>query len=118
MRTHPKPLSWCYSCAHAPTTQTIDLVRVDPKLIAKAKKAERRAAASRLLEPMHVKKPPVGARPGAGGAVGAAGAAAEEDKDAAAKDAAAKPRTPEEYEAWRCGGGPGVAGPCLWGRCV
>ncbi|GLC65380.1 hypothetical protein PLESTF_000287300 [Pleodorina starrii] len=131
-------------------TQTIKLVRVDPKIIAKTKKAEKRAATSRLLEPMHIKKPPAGRQTGppaagaggagsgsaagagavsGGAAAGAAGGSggggggggsssgqadgkggAGEGEEgacsgggvgAASSAAFFKPRTPEEYEAWR-----------------
>ncbi|GIL43744.1 hypothetical protein Vafri_1379 [Volvox africanus] len=57
-------------------TQTIKLVRIDPKLIAKTKKAEKRAATSRLLEPMHIKKPPPGRQTGPAAAGGGAAAGA------------------------------------------
>ncbi|GIL81822.1 hypothetical protein Vretimale_1419 [Volvox reticuliferus] len=120
-------------------TQTIKLVRIDPKLIAKTKKAEKRAATSRLLEPMHVKKPPpgrqgapaaaggvtTGGAPGGASTAGAGGGGAagnspnqadgkgtevegEEGTNAGGSGGAVssmagflKPRTAEEYEAWR-----------------
>ncbi|KXZ41785.1 hypothetical protein GPECTOR_284g755 [Gonium pectorale] len=107
-------------------SQTIELVRVDPKLIAKTKKAERRAATSRLLEPMHARKAQA-AQAGRAAAPSTSGAqqadSRERDRDrtgsgdaeeggsgggggggGAAAGAAGgflKPRTPEEYEAWR-----------------
>lgn len=61
-------------------TDTIDLVRVDPKLIQKTKKAEKKAAAGRLLAPLQ-KKP------------GVTPETPSKQKQ--------KPRTAEELEAWR-----------------
>lgn len=120
------PVVHAFAASGAPPPLPFPQVRIDPKLIARAKKAERKATASRLLEPMHQKKQQQqGAQaqqqgaPAASGAVsGAGGPAAEpqlEDGGSVAGGGGGgaggsmwgwggpKPKTAEEYEAWRCG---------------
>jgi len=106
---------------------TIELARIDPKLISKAKKAEKKATAGRLLEPLQKRKPtsacssnapsthgsttPTSASAGMTTASTAAGAASAQQsqpgEEGAQKEAAtaytvpSKPKTAEEYEALR-----------------
>lgn len=63
--------------------------RIDPKLIMRAKKLEKKAANGRLLEPLQKKKLPPGEKD------------KEEEEAEKEKQKLAKPKTPEEYEAWR-----------------
>ncbi|KAF5836848.1 tubulin-tyrosine ligase family-domain-containing protein [Dunaliella salina] len=106
---------------------TLELARIDPKLISKAKKAERKATAGRLLEPLHKRKPtsasssnapsahgsttPTSASAGTTANSATAGAVSAQQsqpgEEGLQKEAAAaytvpsKPKTAEEYEALR-----------------
>lgn len=53
----------CITHAHASCFMlcAISQARIDPRLISKAKKAEKKATAGRLLEPLQKRKPPTNA---------------------------------------------------------
>ena len=85
-------------------TDTIQLARIDPKLINRAKKAEKKASNGRLMDPLQKKKEDV--VDGAVVTAGGGGGAPESLKVAAAAAAAAAakqggPRTFEDVEAQR-----------------
>lgn len=84
--------------------------RIDPKLIAKAKKMEKRAAAGRLLEPLQKKKLPTDAASGPGGKGAQPSAGGAGDKGAAAEKAGSSGAATERGAGGGQEGGKGGAG--------
>ena len=72
-------------------TDTIQLVRIDPKLISRARKAEKKASNGRLLDPLQKKKEDPEA---AGAPAGGSGGTTAEAKVAVG----AKPSGPKTFE--------------------